>query len=330
MRSRWLAVACLLALPALAQTVTLSDADKRALAEANKYATRGNQFAQSGSLQRAKAELDKAVKVFPRHLDALYNLTVVCAKLGQRKEAIEYCKKYLALAPNDADAWTQLGVLYDEGNHRADAVAAYEKAIAADPQFGRAYHNLGVALKEQGRLDEAERNLKQFMKLEEDAGRQTGEAYYSLGILHLQQGRVKDAKMLIQQALDVDPNVSFYNNALGDVYLLEMQPQLAVSSYTKAIEKDPQSPVAYSGLGDAYAQLGDAGKAATAYRKALQLRSDYALVHFKLARLFETSDPAEAIKQLESYLASGKNLQFADEAKAKLAVLKMSSQNPKP
>ena len=300
----------------------LSDADKKAVAEANQFVVRGNKFAQENSLPRAKAEYQKALKVFPRHVDALYNLAVACEKLGQTDEAVAHYRHYLDIRPNDADVWTQLGVRYDEGGQKTEAQAAYAKALVIDPNFGLAHHNLGVLLKEQGDLEGAQKHFQTFVKLEEDAGRRNGDAYYSLGALQLARGRVKEAKQLLQQALDVDPSVPYYNNAMGDVYLTESEIEMAVSAYKKALEKDAKYAPAYSGLGDAYRLKGDRGEAEKAYRRALELRKDYTLVHYKLGLLFEAATPSAAIKEFETYLNSGKTIEFKTEAQAKIEKLK--------
>jgi tetratricopeptide (TPR) repeat protein len=304
--------------------VELTEADNHAIAEANKYCERANEFVKGSSLPRAKAEYAKALKIFPRHLDALYNLAVVCEKLGQNDEAIGHYKHYLELSPNDPDVWTQLGVRYDEAGKKADAQAAYEKALASNPKFGVAHHDLGVLLKEAGQFDAAQQHLETFVKLEEEAGRQNGDAYYSLGTLYLARGRIKDAKLTLQKSLDADPSVPYANNAMGDVYLAEKQAELAISAYRRALLKDPKYAPAYSGLGDAYRQQGDRDKAAEAYRKALELRRDYPVVHYKLGLLFEDTKPGEAIKNFENYLASGKNLEFQNEAKARIEKLKQA------
>jgi len=304
----------------------LSDGDRHAIDEANKFVERGNRFEQDGSLPRAKGEYEKALKLFPRHLDALYNLAIVCEELHQPGEAIETYQRYLRLKPGDADVWTQLGVVYDESGRKSDAQAAYEKALAADPKFGRAQNNLGVLLEEQGRLDEAQQHLEAFVKIGEDAGRPDGDAYYSLGCLYLRRGRITDAKLTLQKALDNDPAASLYNNAMGDVYLAESQPDTALLYYNKAIEKDWKYAPAYSGIGDAYRQLKSIDKAAEAYHKALELRPDYALIDYKLGLLYEESNPGEAIKDFEKYLGSGKNLEFEKEATQKLDKLKQAKQ----
>ncbi|MEI6085751.1 MAG: tetratricopeptide repeat protein [Verrucomicrobiota bacterium] len=311
----------------MAGAAELSDADKRAITEANKFVQRGNDAVNNNSLTRARAEYQKALKIFPAHVDALYNLAVVCEKLKQNDEAIELYNRYLAIRPNDADVWTQLGVRYDDADKKADALAAYEKALAIDPKFGRAHNNLGVLLKEQGKLDDAQKHFETFLQLEEAAGRQNGDAYYSLGSLLLWRGRVKDAKHLLQKALDTDPSISYYNNAMGDVYLAGGETEMALAAYKKALEKDPKYAPAYSGMGDAFRQAGNIDKAAAAYAKALELGKDYWLVYYKTGLLWEKTQPAEAIKSFEKYLASDKTPVFQNEAKAKIEHLKQAKTN---
>ncbi|MGD1018494.1 MAG: tetratricopeptide repeat protein [Verrucomicrobiia bacterium] len=298
--------------------------DKGAVAEASKFFERGNKFVEGGSLTRAKQEYEKALKIYPKYLDALYNLAITCERLGQKGEAIDDYKRYLDIKGNDPDAWTQLGLLYDDVGSQNEARHAYEKALEADPKFGRAHHNLGVLLKEEGDLKGAEMHLATFVKLEEEAGRQDGDAYYSLGILYLQELRDKEAKATIQKALDIDPSVPYFNNAMGDIYLFEKRPDLSIVCYQKAIEKDPKYAPAYSGLGDAYAQMKDHDKALGSYHKALELRPDYALVYYKLGLLDEDTNPSEAIKQFEKYLESGKTPEYRDEVAAKIEALKLT------
>ena len=300
----------------------LTAADKAAIAQANKFIERGNEFAGKDSLARAKAEYLRGLKVFPQHVDALYNIAVVCTRLGQRAEAVGYYQQYLAVQPESADVWTQLGVLHDEAGETAEALVAYNKALAINPQFGRAQHNLGVLYSDRGEWGVAEKYLRQFVEGEEAAGRHTGEAYYSLGLLYLKRLQSKNARVQLQRALDADPSSALFNNALGDAYLLEKDSKVAQVYYQKAIANDGKFALAYSGLGDSYHQLGQVEEAAKQYRRALELRPDYPIVHYKLGLLFETARPAEAIKHFEKYLQSGKNLALEAEAREKLAKLK--------
>jgi len=81
----------------------------------------------------------------------------------------------------------------------------------------------------------------------------------------------------------------------------------------------------YSGLGDAYAQLKERDKALSSYHKALELRPDYALVYYKLGLFYEDNNPAEAIKNFQKYLQSGRTIEYRDEVAAKIEALKLSS-----
>ena len=308
----------------LARSEDSSLPDTGAVREAGKFFDRGNKFVESGSLSRAKLEYEKAIKIYPKYLDALYNLAIACDRLGQKGEAIDDYKRYLAIKENDPDVWTQLGFLYDDVGSKDEARHAYEKALEIDPKFGRAQHNLGVLLKEQGDLKGAETHLTTFVKLEEAAGRQDGDAYYSLGILYLQELRDKDAKTTLQKALDIDPSDPYFNNAMGDTYLFEKRPELAIVCYQKALEKDAKYAPPYSGLGDAYAQMKDRDKAVDSYRKALELRPDYGLIYYKLGLLYEDNNAAEAIKQFEKYLESDKTPEYRDEVAAKIEALQLT------
>ena len=97
--SRFLAVFVMITLTVLPMAARA--AESGSLEEANKFFARGNKFVEGNSLQRAKQEYQKALKIYPQHLDALYNLGVVCERLGQKSEAIEQYKRYLAIKPKD-------------------------------------------------------------------------------------------------------------------------------------------------------------------------------------------------------------------------------------
>ncbi len=122
-----------IALAALPLKVALAQGSGAA-AEALKYFERANKFVEAGSLQRAKQEYEKAIKIYPKYLDAYYNLGAwFVEKLGEKGGAIDQYKRYLEIKPEDADVWNQIGVLYDETRAKAMASAGRLRE-GADPQ----------------------------------------------------------------------------------------------------------------------------------------------------------------------------------------------------
>ena len=62
-------------------------------------------YAQSQQYPRAITELEKVIELKPDDGEAYYNLGVIYGEyLNNRKKAIGYFKKYLALSPKDPDA----------------------------------------------------------------------------------------------------------------------------------------------------------------------------------------------------------------------------------
>jgi chromosome segregation ATPase len=62
-------------------------------------------YAQHQEYQKAVSELEKVIELKPEDAEAFYNLGVINGEyLGNRKKAIGYFEKYLALAPNDPEA----------------------------------------------------------------------------------------------------------------------------------------------------------------------------------------------------------------------------------
>lgn len=76
---------------------------------------------------------------------------------------------------------------------------AYEKAIELSPNLREAWLNLGQALKEEGRVKEAERTLTKAMVLAD--GQPCLAAYRLLATMRQGQGRQLDAIKVLDRAL---------------------------------------------------------------------------------------------------------------------------------
>src|SRR5262245_19759922 len=85
---------------------------------------------------------------------ALFHSAYEAQMRGDLETAVDLYKRSIALHPT-AEAHTFLGWTYSFQGALDDAIEECKKAIAVDPEFGNPYNDIGAYLIEMGRLDEA-------------------------------------------------------------------------------------------------------------------------------------------------------------------------------
>jgi tetratricopeptide (TPR) repeat protein len=72
--------------------------------DARKYALRGEMLVKEGSLEKAAAEIKKAIQIAPYAARLYYNCALINAELKNYPEAIRLMKIYLKASPDALDA----------------------------------------------------------------------------------------------------------------------------------------------------------------------------------------------------------------------------------
>src|SRR5262249_12933878 len=83
------------------------------------------------------------------------NLALCLSDLDRTDEAIDVCRRAVALAPNSVSILLNLGVTHQRRNDFDAAAAEYRRVIAIDPNHAVAHYNLAIASASLGRFDEA-------------------------------------------------------------------------------------------------------------------------------------------------------------------------------
>jgi len=140
-------------------------------------------------VDRAVRLYERAVALSPGCVEALYNLGVVYAELGEVDKAIFAYRSTIKEGPGCAAAHNNLGVLYRGKGLMGLALQCYERAIRAQPDFPQALNNLAVMYTQQGRAPEALDMLRAAIVA--DPG--FAEAWNNLGVLQRDVGEAKEA-----------------------------------------------------------------------------------------------------------------------------------------
>lgn len=142
-----------------------------------------------------KAIIERAVKLF--HEAYRFQME------GELEEAIRLYQESIHCYPT-AEAHTFLGWTLSFQGHYEEAIEECKKAIAVDPDFGNPYNDIGAYLINLGKLDEAIPWLEKAIR----AGRY--EAYHyphcNLGHVYLAKGMMKKALEEFEKALAIEPN----------------------------------------------------------------------------------------------------------------------------
>ena len=95
-----------------------------------------------------------------------------------------------------------------------------------------------------------------------------------LGDLYLQQGNPALAIVQYQNAVEADPSLFHIHYKMGNMFLKKGLPQDAIQHFQEVLKHDEQDALTFEGLGEAYFRVGKEEEAETSFRKAIALQPD--------------------------------------------------------
>jgi len=195
----------------------------------------------------------------------------------------------------------------------ANLETLWRDTIAKNPTGWMPRNNLANLLMEQGKLDDAERELtvalahypdqpevllnlgavaerrerkEEAFDLYQRSARQreSGAALTNMGRLLFEAGRVDEAADLYRRAIEVEPTYARAHRLLGLALVQRDDVRGAAEAFRRATELDPSSADGWNNLGVALEKLGDARGAINAYERALQVNPAFEQAKQNLAR----------------------------------------------
>lgn len=191
-------------------------------------------------------------------------------RLGRLKQAISYFQKVLEDQPDHWEAHGELAVLYRRLLENTEDLTYYQAA-----------------------LPHADRQLA----LRPDAG-----SYMERGLLHLAAGRLEEAQADFKEVLRLEPDNVHAHNNLGCAYKYARWYREAMEEFQRAIEAEGEEriPQAYRNLADCHLGLGQVEEALEVYRTYRQQFPDHMDAYGDMQEIYErTGRFPEAFQVLE-------------------------------
>lgn len=95
-----------------------------------------------------------------------------------------------------------------------------------------------------------------------------------LGDQYLQQGNPAMAIVHYQKAVDADPTLFRIHYKIGDMFLKKGLPEDALQHFQEVLKRDDSDVLALEGVGEAYFRIGKEDEAEASFRKAITLQPD--------------------------------------------------------
>lgn len=161
--------------------------------------------------------------------------------------AISHYNKAIELYPQFTHAYVQRGDAYIEAGQLSEGIRDYDRALELDPKLTDTYLNRGIAHCENGDFDLGISDFDSALDIDPN----NTDAYLNKGVAFGDKGDYAPAIQNLRAALRLDPRPEIYR-ALGNAYGGSCDMELAVESYTKAIELVPNDEFCYYDRAEMY------------------------------------------------------------------------------
>jgi tetratricopeptide (TPR) repeat protein len=216
--------------------------------DARMYAQRASELLAVGSVDEAKANIDKALDISPNFSDA-YAL-----------------KSIIAVVQNDKDK----------------ALGLAQSAVKADPKSAAAYLALSYAQQARFDIDGARKSLLEAVNQDP----QNAMAWARLAEVWSMSGYLDKSLDAAQKAATIAPNLSMTQTVLGFAYLLQTKIDKSKKAFEKAVELDQADPMPRLGLGLAIIRCGDLKEGGKQLEIAASLDPNNSLIRSYLGKVF--------------------------------------------
>ncbi len=217
-----------------------------------------------------------------------YNLAGICYSLGRYDEALEAYRKAQELVGTDesgrSDIFYNMGNAYYMLGKYENAVKSYEKAIDAGSHSNYIMENLAFAYIRTGDSEKGVETLKKIASTENDY-----RASFILGKLMNEAGRLEEAEKALRDAVKSEPDSVEARDELGRVLVRQRKPEAALQVFEEILNVNPGHFQAWSSKAGVCVKLERWKEAVSAYKEAIRLRPDSYQCYYNLAMALEES-----------------------------------------
>jgi tetratricopeptide (TPR) repeat protein len=201
------------------------------------YNNRGDYYYKQKEYEKAAADFNAALKIYPDYPRAYRNLAKVERDRGKPAAAIESLSRAITLAPEAADVYVTRGDLYYKAGLYDKALADADKALSLEKDYSKALLNRSAALNALGRYAESLAASDRALTLDP----KNAEAWYNRGNTYRITNAPDSALVCFNRAIELDASNYFYFNNRGITYRMRGDAASAIADFTRALVLEPNN-----------------------------------------------------------------------------------------
>jgi len=269
-----------------------------------------------GNIDAAKLELQESIRSKPDYQLAYIALANILETLKDYDGAIAQYKRAVTLNPNDVNAHYNLGIAYQDRGDYVSSIREYREAKRLDPSRRDVRQNLGhtlidldpaaavvefrelaaiapewplchqclaKALRQAGRLDEAEAEYRTAQKLDPASP----DPHFGLGVLFEMRKQYDKALSEYTAAQQINDDDDATHISIGRILMMKKDYLDATTEFQRAKELDPTNCIAVNSLGEAYEASGKRDAATREFREGLSTCPKVIAIRLNLAAALE-------------------------------------------
>ncbi|MAT64068.1 MAG: hypothetical protein CMN57_00290 [Gammaproteobacteria bacterium] len=251
-----------------------------------------------GDLEGAWKQAETARRRAPASPQPLVMLGRIALQAGRYHQAREALEQAVQRDSQDARSLYLLGYACMQQGDPAAAVLHLSAACEVDPELGEAYNRLCAVLGQSGRIMEAARAGERAIELLPDSA----DAYTNLGSVYEIQGRLDAALRCREQAARLLPSHPRIQHCLANALLAVGQTEAAEKHYRKALELKPDFAPPWRILVRLHRYSNPDAEDALKIREQLEKvpEADRGDLHFALGKIYDDCGVvAEAFEQFQ-------------------------------
>jgi tetratricopeptide (TPR) repeat protein len=222
-----------------------------------------------GQFEKALAHLVQARRLAPALPVVLYDFGVTALQMDLYLDALPVFELLHRQLPREPAYTYALAAARLRNGEKVEAIDLLKSYLAARPQDPAGFYLLGAALRDLKQFAEARVALEQSLKLYADA-----DAEYLLGLTLNEMANHEASVAALKRAVNLQPRHAGAHTALGTAYREQGDYTRARAMLERAIELNPKDLRAHYQLGLVYAKLGDKSAAEKMLTRADELRSE--------------------------------------------------------